>query len=71
MQDEVLTKLREDDGPSLHVYCHVSGGLVFGTAGWRYAIFQRELPLVLETFRYGDRALFATHPSNEIQWKDR
>ena len=39
-----------------------SATLVFGTAGWRYAIFQRELPLVLEAFRYGDRALFAAHP---------
>jgi hypothetical protein len=63
MRDEVLAEWREDDdGPSLHVYCHVSGGLVFGTAGWRYAIFRRELPLVLEAFRYGDRDLFAAHP---------
>lgn len=63
MRDEVLAEWREDDdGPSLHVFCHVSGGLAFGTAGWRYAIFRRELPLVLEAFRYGDRALFAAHP---------
>jgi hypothetical protein len=63
MRDEVLAEWREDDdGPALHVYCHVSGGLVFGAAGWRYAIFQRELPLVLEAFRYGDRALFAAYP---------
>jgi hypothetical protein len=62
MRDEVLAEWREDDGPSLRVHCHLSGGLVFGTAGWRYAIFQRELPLVLEAFRDGDRALFATHP---------
>ena len=63
MRDEVLAEWREDeDGPALHVYCHVSGGLVLGTAGWRYAIFRRELPLVLEAFRYGDRQLFDTHP---------
>jgi hypothetical protein len=63
MRDEVLAEWREgDDGPSLHVYCHVSGGLVFGTAGLRNAIFQHELPLVLEAFRHGDRALFAAHP---------
>jgi hypothetical protein len=63
MRDEVLAEWREDeDGSSLHVYCHVSGGLVLGTAGWRYAIFRRELPLVLEAFRYGDRQLFDTHP---------
>ena len=36
MRDEVLAEWREDDdGPALHVHCHVSGGLVFGTAGWR------------------------------------
>jgi hypothetical protein len=64
MRDEVLAEWREgDDGPGLHVHCHVSGGLVFGMAGWRYAIFRRELPLVLEAFRYGDRALFAAHPA--------
>ena len=63
MRDEVLAEwLEDEDGPALHVYCHVSGGLVFGTAGWRYAIFRRELPLVLEAFRYGDRQLFETHP---------
>jgi len=62
MRDEVLADWRkDDDGSALHVYCHVSGGLVLGTAGWRYAIFQHELPLVLEAFGYGDRALCAAH----------
>ncbi len=66
MRDEVLAEWREDNnGPALHVYCHVSGGLVFGTAAWRYAIFRRELPLVLEAFHYGDRALFSAHPELE------
>ena len=66
MRDEVLAEwLADEDGPALHVYCHVSGGLVFGTAGWRYAIFRRELPLVLEAFRYGDRQLFEKHPDLE------
>jgi hypothetical protein len=66
MRDEVLAEWREDgEGPSLHVYCHVSGGLVFGTAAFRYAIFQRELPLVLEALRFGDRKLFETHPELE------
>jgi hypothetical protein len=36
--------------------------LVFGGAAMRDAIFHQELPLVLEAFRYGDRALFAAHP---------
>ena len=63
MRDEVLAEWREEeDGPSLHVYCHVSGGLAFGTASWRYAIFRHELPLVLEAFRFGDRGLFETYP---------
>jgi hypothetical protein len=63
MRDEVLAEWRtEAERPALHVFCHVSGGLVFGLAGWRYAIFQRELPLVLEAFRHGDRALLAAHP---------
>jgi hypothetical protein len=63
MRDEVLAEWREEeDGPSLQVYCHVSGGLVFGSASFRYAIFRQELPLVLECFRYGDRRLFEAHP---------
>jgi hypothetical protein len=63
MRDEVLAEwLQDDDGPSLHVYCHVSGGLAFGMARWRDAIFRHELPLVLESFRHGDRALYEAHP---------
>lgn len=62
MRDEVLAEWREEEGPSLHVFCHVSGGLVFGGASFRYAIFRQELPLVLECFRYGDRRLFEAHP---------
>jgi len=63
MRDEVLAEWKDNqDRPSLHVYCHVSGGLVFGRAGWRDAIFRSEMPLVLEAIRYGDRALFAANP---------
>ena len=63
MRDEVLAEWRDaEHGAALHVYCHVSGGLVFGTARWRYAIFRHELPLVLEAFRHGDRQLFAANP---------
>ncbi len=58
MRDEVLAELRlEAGGPVLHVWCHVSGGIVFGRAGWRASIFRRELPLALEALRYGDREL--------------
>ncbi len=63
MRDEVLAEWREDDEePSLHVHCHVSGGLVVGPASWRFGIFRRELPLVLEAFRFGDRQLFEIQP---------
>ena len=63
MRDEVLAEISETEtGYTLDVYCHVSGGLVFGTAKFRYVIFQRELPLVLESIRYGDSALFRSSP---------
>jgi hypothetical protein len=63
MRDEVLAELN-DNGDSLvfRVYCHISGGFVFGTAKFRYKIFQSELPLVLEAIRYGDRLLFERNP---------
>ena len=59
MRDEVLAEWQaENRGPELHVHCHVSGGPVFGSAGWRFDILQRELPLVLEAIRHGDRVIF-------------
>jgi hypothetical protein len=62
MRDEVLAEWRDEgEGAALHVYCHVSRGLVFGTAGWRNAVFRRELPLVLQAFRHGDRQLTEAH----------
>ena len=63
MRDEVLAEwVAGAAGPELHAFCHVSGGVVFGGAAMRDAIFRQELPLVFEAFRYGDRALFAAHP---------
>ena len=62
MRDEVLAELTDDAPPQFRVYCHVSGGLVFGTARWRYNIFKSELLLVMEAIRYGDRALFEKNP---------
>ena len=59
MRDEVLADLaKSGDYVALNVYCHVSGGIVIGTASWRFSIFRSELPLVLEAIRYGDRSLF-------------
>jgi hypothetical protein len=64
MRDEVLAEwLKQEENFSLHVYCHVSGGIILGTAGWRYSIFKRELPLVLRCICNGDRELFNEHPN--------
>lgn len=64
MRDEVLAEfIKEEDGLVFRVYCHVSGGFVFGTAKWRHGIFCHELPLVLEAIRFGDRNLFEKIPN--------
>lgn len=63
MRDEVLAELvLYENSPLFRIYCHVSGGFVIGTAGWRYNIFQKEMMLVLEALRYGDRVLFERYP---------
>ena len=63
MRDEVLGEWLEVQGKhSLVIHCHVSGGVIFGSAKMRYSIFRRELPLVLEAIRWGDKTLFATYP---------
>jgi len=64
MRDEVLAELI-DEGEDLifRVYCHVSGGFVFGRAKWRYNIFKSELPLVLEAIRFGDKNLIEKIPT--------
>ena len=64
MRDEVLAELmKEGDGLAFRVYCHVSGGFVFGRAKWRYNIFRSELPLALEAFRYSDKTIFELNPA--------
>jgi hypothetical protein len=66
MRDDVLAKLKEDDGqPGLLDYCHVSGGLVLGAAGWRNEILHNHMPMVLEAFRHGDQELFYLRPELE------
>jgi len=63
MRDEVLAEwLTGEGGVALHVHCHIGGGLLFGSAGMRDAIFRRELPLVLEAFRQGEADLYRGHP---------
>jgi hypothetical protein len=63
LRDEVLAEwIDEGDGAALHVHCHVSGGLVLGTAGWRNGIFRHHLPMVLEALRFGDDVLYEYQP---------
>jgi hypothetical protein len=58
MRDEVLAELvKNGERLEFRVYCHVSGGLVLGTARWRNNILHSELPLALEAIRYGDRTI--------------
>jgi len=63
MRDEVLAEWREAEGDyQLHVLCHVSGGLVFGSARMRLIIFKQYMRLVLEALRYGDRGIYDSRP---------
>jgi magnesium dechelatase len=62
MRDEVLAEWELSEAATLHVFCHVSGGLVFGTAKMRYHIFKGHMPMVLEAFSYGDRILLKEYP---------
>ncbi len=62
MRDEVLAEWELSESIILHVFCHVSGGLVFGTARMRNNIFRYHLPMVLESFWYGDRILVKENP---------
>ena len=63
MRDEVLAEWQAGEPPVLHVHCHVSGGLVVGTAGWRASIFRQHMPMVLEAFWRGDQGLLAGFPA--------
>ena len=63
MRDEVLAEWEKSrETPSLHVHCHVNGGVVFGFASWRSDIFHTHMPMVLAALRHGDRELFASLP---------
>jgi hypothetical protein len=66
MRDEVLAELKdEQDEISLHVYVHVSGGIILGTAGWRNDLLHHHMPLVLEALRHADKELYFLHPEME------
>jgi hypothetical protein len=63
MRDEVMAELtRERSEMVMHVYCHVSGGFVFGSAHWRNEILHHHMRMVLEALRGGDRELVTAHP---------
>jgi hypothetical protein len=67
-RDEVIAQWKKSQGKmSLHVHCHISGGhwLLDAIARLRFYIFRKELPVVLEAFRHGDRALLEKHPELE------
>ena len=67
MRDEVLAEWEVgNEGPCLMVHCHVSGGVVFGSAGMRNGIFHHELSLALEAIRYGDRQFIQAHPELDV-----
>jgi hypothetical protein len=63
MRDEVLAEWENTAKvPLLHIYCHVSGGLVFGYSKMRESIFRREMELVLMAIRNGDTDFFNKNP---------
>jgi hypothetical protein len=62
MRDEVVGEWQPGDPSSLHLHLHVSGGLIFGSARWRDAIFRSHLPLVLDAICFGDQAFLQGNP---------
>ncbi|KAJ9566991.1 hypothetical protein OSB04_002957 [Centaurea solstitialis] len=63
-KDDVVAQWAEVKGHMcLDVHCYVSGpnSLLDLAAEFRYYIFSKELPLVLEAVLYGDRDLFNEH----------
>ena len=65
MRDEVVAEWKEDDkgDRELHVYVHVSGGFVFGTAGMRDSILRHHMPMVLEAFGYAEKDVIKHDPA--------
>ncbi len=61
MRDEVLAEWKKKNGLyELHIYLHVSGGFIFGSAKFRDTILRSHLPLVFEVFRYAERDLISS-----------
>ena len=62
MRAEVVGEWDASEPITLHVFCHVSGGLVFGSPRMRFNIFRYHMPMVLEALYYGDRIVLKDHP---------
>jgi hypothetical protein len=56
LRDEVLGELQNVEQPRLDIHCHCSGGIVIGSAKWRYSIFRHHMTMVLKAICYGDRS---------------
>ena len=50
-----------DEGPALHVYCHVSGGFVFGSAHYDIKSFTMNCPQFLKPYAVATVLFFAAH----------
>ncbi|KAL1201650.1 Magnesium dechelatase SGR1 [Cardamine amara subsp. amara] len=64
-RDAVVAEWKKVKGKmSLHVHCHISGGhlLLDIFAKFRYYIFSKELPVVLNAFMHGDGDLLNNYP---------
>ncbi|KMZ58284.1 Senescence-inducible chloroplast stay-green protein 1 [Zostera marina] len=64
-KDDVVAEWKKvKDDISLHVHCYVGGSNLLQdlAAEFRYYIFSKELPLVLQAVIYGDSILFDEHP---------
>ncbi|CAI5462715.1 unnamed protein product [Closterium sp. Yama58-4] len=60
---KVRKKAEDEVQYSLHLHCHVSGSHSFlAPPVIRSWIFEREMPLVLESIMYAEKDLFASHP---------
>jgi hypothetical protein len=62
MRDEVLAEWQDGTQRTFHVYCHVSGCFVVGSAQWRSGIFKYHMPMILQAFRHGDQGVFDLNP---------
>ncbi|KAI3984068.1 hypothetical protein MKX01_035195 [Papaver californicum] len=62
--DVVAEWKRVEEGMCLIVHCHVSGPnvLMDVAAEFRYLIFKKEMPLVLQAVQYGDSMFIKQHP---------